>query len=310
MTTELLRWIHGEAALALAARGFAALDPYLANVAELTGPWERPIERAVVAGLLADRLGFAFAAGYREALRALVPDLSPALPAVLCATEEAGAHPRAIRTTLRRSGAGWVVDGHKRWSTLADRAEVLLIIASEGEQDGRPSLRLVQVVADAPGLSVEPMPQTPFAPEIGHFEVHLDQVHVPAGAVWPDDAWTRYLRPFRTVEDLHVTAAALGWLLGVARQSNWPKPLRAEASHLIAAALAAAERDWLAPESEIVAEGLLRGFHRWLAACEPHWEAVDPALRGRWERDRPLLDVASGVRQKRLEAALLRCAED
>ncbi|HLL22741.1 MAG TPA: hypothetical protein VK427_11445, partial [Kofleriaceae bacterium] len=35
--------------------------------------FELPIDRALVAGAHADRLGFAFAVGYAEALRALVP---------------------------------------------------------------------------------------------------------------------------------------------------------------------------------------------------------------------------------------------
>src|SRR5688572_26268883 len=74
------------------------------------------IERALLGGALADRLGFAFASGYAEALRFLVPDLGGIT--ALCATEEAGNHPRAIRTTL----ADGILRGHKKWATVASEA--------------------------------------------------------------------------------------------------------------------------------------------------------------------------------------------
>src|SRR5262249_30054193 len=60
--------------------------------------WPLPIDRAVVGGLSADRLGYAFASGYREALVSLVPSLPDASVAVLSATEEQGVRPSNIRT--------------------------------------------------------------------------------------------------------------------------------------------------------------------------------------------------------------------
>src|SRR3954464_502166 len=70
-----------------------------ATAAQRAG-WTAPFDRAFAGGACADRLGFAFASGYAEALRALVPDLPPGSITALCATEEGGAHPRAIRTRL------------------------------------------------------------------------------------------------------------------------------------------------------------------------------------------------------------------
>src|SRR5436305_889000 len=62
------------------------------------------IESAVASGFHADRVGFAFAGGYHAALRRLVPSLDAEHLAALAATEEGGARPSAIRTTLERDG--------------------------------------------------------------------------------------------------------------------------------------------------------------------------------------------------------------
>jgi hypothetical protein len=65
---------------------------------ERASAWPHSIDRAIAGGVRADRLGFAFAGGYAAALAALVPGLTGI--AALCATEEGGAHPRAIHTRL------------------------------------------------------------------------------------------------------------------------------------------------------------------------------------------------------------------
>ena len=95
---------------------------------EDAGGLQRPVDRAIAGGAAVDRLGYAFAAGYAAALHALVPELErPPVLASLAATEEGGAHPRAIRTTLTREGDHWRLSGHKRWVTLAGTQ--LLVLA-------------------------------------------------------------------------------------------------------------------------------------------------------------------------------------
>ena len=119
---------------ALPASLFAAFPPEVDTLAawwDATAParvgGDTPIDRALVGGACADRLGFAFAAGYAEALHALVPATRDRL-AVLCATEDGGAHPRAIRTTLCAvddtggGGAHYRLDGRKKWATAATAA--------------------------------------------------------------------------------------------------------------------------------------------------------------------------------------------
>ncbi len=73
---------------------------------EKTRPFSLPMDRAVAGGFLADRIGYAFAAGYEAALRRLAPDLPEGPIVSLCITEKEGAHPRAIKARLDKRPLG------------------------------------------------------------------------------------------------------------------------------------------------------------------------------------------------------------
>ena len=81
----------------------------------VTGSCLTRIDEAIVGGFAADRVAYAFAAGYQAALRALVPDLSRESIASFCATEQGGAHPRNIQTSLTPTqSGGFILEGTKR----------------------------------------------------------------------------------------------------------------------------------------------------------------------------------------------------
>lgn len=281
------------------------VDDWWARHLRVTAPFAAPIDQAVAGGFHADRLGWAFASGYRAALAALVPGIPAAEPVALAITEEGGGHPRAIRTTLTPAGEDRLrLDGRKRWTTLGTHAAVLLVAASEGEEpDGRSRLRLVRVDARRPGVSATAMPAPPFAPEVPHAEVTLAGVEVAAADVLPGEAWPRYIKPFRTLEDTHVHAAILGWLARIARRHGWPRTVLGDLAALIVTARAVAAMDPLAAATHVALAGLLEAARRLVAACRPHWELVDAATRARFDRDAPLLVVAERARALRLEAA-------
>jgi alkylation response protein AidB-like acyl-CoA dehydrogenase len=267
-------------------------------------PGDLPIDHAVLGGLVADRLGFVFAAGYRAALRALVPSLGD--DTTLCVTEEGGAHPRALQATLRpidsAGDSGFRLSGAKTWSTLAASARRLLVAASAGaDQSGRNRLRMAVVDVGAPGVSIRPMPPTPFTPEIEHAEVTFTDVAVTE--VLPGDGFDHWIKPFRTVEDVHVHAALAGHLVRLARAHAWPRAIVEDALALIAALRALAAGDPGAREVHIALAGALRTAERLVADAAPHLAATDETTRTRWERDRPILGVASRARAERCEAA-------
>ncbi len=267
--------------------------------------WREPVDGAIIGGFSADRLGFAFAAGYHAALRVLVPALAPGTITALSATEEGGAHPRAIRATLTPdAGGGFVLSGNKRWSTLAAVASELLVSASAGTtDDGRNQLRLVRVSADARGVEIRAMPAPPFAPEIPHCEIALDAVRVAEADVLPGDGYADYLKPFRTLEDLHVHAALLGYFVAVSRRARFPRAIVQQALALLVAARALALRPALESELHIALAGLLDATGALLDAASEHWRGADASERQRWERDQPLLAVASRAREARLARA-------
>lgn len=262
-----------------------------------------PIERAVAGGFAADRLGYAFAAGYTEALHQLLPALGQTR-AALAATEAGGVHPRAIQAQLTAAPAGLLLSGDKAFVTLGTQATELLIVASEGlDAEGRNRLALCRIPATRPGVTFKELPATPFAPEIPHAALQLRQVAVADSERLPGDAYERYLKPFRTVEDLHVYAAFLGWLLQVARCAAWPKPRQQELVLLITAARRLGPEPADDPTLHVALGGLLAGCQRFLGEVEPLWQQVESTTRARWERDRPLLQVAGKARAQRLEVA-------
>lgn len=262
----------------------------------------RGVLRALAAGALADRVGWAFASGYRAALERAVPTLEEGALACLCATEEAGAHPRAIHTSLEAlPDGGWVLRGAKKWATLAPAAKILVVVAREGEgPDGRPRLRAVRIDARAPGVTVRPMPRTPFTPEIEHGAVQLDGVAVAAGDVLAGDAWEDLLRPFRTIEDVHVLAGVTGWLLGEAGRGAWPRGAREDLAALATTLGALGAADPSSPVTHVVLASVLRTAR---SVFEGAAARLGDAARAAWERDRALLEVAGSARARRAEVA-------
>jgi hypothetical protein len=262
------------------------------------------IDRATMGGFCADRLGYAFLAGYRAALLAIDASLTRAS---LCATEEGGAHPRAIETRLvrveddgaSRTGA-YRLDGRKTFATLASVADTLLVVASVGRNATRNDLRVVRVPARRAGIAMNVRPPLPFTPEIPHAEITFRDVQIEPGEVLEGDGYTHVLKPFRTMEDMHVTAAWLAYLVRLARSAG-ARDVVARAVASVAALRSLSERDPSAADTHVALAGVLAQAATLLDDWNP--DGCDEMTRERWRRDRPLLDVARNVRNLRREAA-------
>lgn len=255
------------------------------------------VDRAAIAGFDSASTGLAFLGGYQEALHALVPSLDSAELSSMCATEAAGARPSTMTTAVAADG---VVSGTKSFATLGTFADRFLVIARSGTRsDGKPLLRAVLVRAGA-SVAVTPLPPLPFAPEIPHAGVTFD---ASPGELLPGDGYTDYLKPFRTVEDLHVVAAVLGQLVRVARLAQWPAESVEQLLALFAAVRGVSAEDPTSPGVHIALGGLFDRLAALRTELEPLWAPVDPEIRQRWERDVPLLGVAGKVRAARLATA-------
>lgn len=292
-------------------RECASLEAWWHMFRERRRMWLIPIDEAVVGGMLADRVAYAFAAGYQAAIRCLVPSLPQDCRVSLSVTEEGGGHPRAVKATLRLACGGgdpagetWLLSGHKKWATLSVDGDIVLVAASTGVgADGRNRLRIVQIALDSPGVTVTPMPAPPFAPEITHGEIHFHDVQVASDNILPGDGYGLYVKPFRTVEDIHVAAGILGHILAVAMRFNWPSAVQEDLLWHVAGLRSLGVADFNAPETHIALAGFFTSYRRVLDAIESHWDSVTPDIRARWRRDAGLLNVAGTARAKRGEAA-------
>ncbi|MBI5256322.1 MAG: acyl-CoA dehydrogenase [Burkholderiales bacterium] len=265
---------------------------------------------AIRGGFAADRLGWAFASGYQAALRALLPDLPADTLAAFCVTEAGGNRPRDIRTTLTpeqsdTGAATWRLDGAKRWTTLGPAGTLLLVVGAVVDADAaRPLLRVARVPVPSAGLTVEPMPATGFVPEVPHARLRLQGVRVPDAALLPGDGYDTCVKPFRTIEDLHVTLAALACLLREARARAWPVALAERAAALITLLAGLAEGDTRAPAAHVALAGALQLVQALYAQASELFAATpdEPAAQ-RWRRDVPLFGVAGAARTQRAARA-------
>jgi acyl-CoA dehydrogenase len=264
---------------------------------------EAPFAAAVRGGLRSDRVAWAFASGYRAALRELLGAGPPRLRA-LCVTEAGGGHPRAITTSV----AGGRLRGAKTYVTFGDQAEELLVLAREpGGAGARPRLGLYAIEVGRPGVVVSAgAGRTPFVPELPHGEARFEDVAVAPGDRLEGDGFADYARPFRTLEDIHVQGAVLAYLVAQGARLEASPEWTEDAIAVLAGLATAAAADPAAPATHRLLGGLERAVRRTVEDADAFWGRAPQDARARWIRDRALLSVAGKVRQARLAKARSR----
>ncbi|MBX3272873.1 MAG: acyl-CoA dehydrogenase family protein [Sandaracinaceae bacterium] len=95
---------------------------------------------------------------------------------------DAGSDPGAMRTTARRDGNGWVIDGEKAWITSGTFAGVFVVWARTGEPGPR-GISAFAVPADAGGLSVGRREDKLGLRGSPTTALHFDGCRVPASAL-------------------------------------------------------------------------------------------------------------------------------
>ncbi|MDP1828482.1 MAG: acyl-CoA dehydrogenase family protein [Archangium sp.] len=252
------------------------------------------IERAIASGAESDRLGHAFLGGYAAAITALDPFVSLTERGALCATESGGGHPRAIQTTLENG----MLNGTKHFVSGGRLATVLLVVAKTGDKDGRPELKVARIAANKPGVTVEQGAPLDFIPEVPHGAVTFKDAAV--DAILEGDGYERYLKPFRTIEDLHVFGAVLGCLVANGRQA-FPQSQTEQLLGLLCAILTLGREDPRSPAVHLALAGVLTTAHALVDSLD--LTKLDAGFRERFLRDQPLLRIAGRVReQRRLKA--------
>lgn len=277
-----------------------ALSSWWSAAAPIRERFDDTVERALALGLVAPSVGAAFVGGYRSALHRMVPWLGRHTRAALCASELRGAHPKHIETRVVALRDGLRLNGTKRYVTGARDADQLLVLAvTSVDADGRNLFSIIKVAPDAPGVTFEEMPATPFVPDVSHASVTFTKVHVAPEDKLYGDGWTEFVKPFRTVEDLHVQAAVTGLLLGVLRRHAGPENVfeRLAAHALTLRALSVTTLN--EPTTHVALAGSFSNLDAIIEALDAWWPTAPSELSESWTRDRMLLTVARNAREAR-----------
>ncbi len=246
------------------------------------------IDRAIALGSTADRLGYAFLGGYTSAITVLDPTITGL--GALCATESGGGHPRAILTTLENGR----LTGTKHFVSGGHLATDLLVVAKTGEKNGRPELKVARIAANRPGVTIDEGAALDFVPEIPHGAVTFENAQVEA--VLEGDGYERYLKPFRTHEDLHVFGAVIACLLANCR-TQFPQPLTEQLLGLLASIQSLGREEASSPAVHLALAGVISTATVLIDSID--LTLLEPGFRDRLYRDRPLLQLAGRVREQR-----------
>ena len=273
----------------------------------------------LLGGFVADRPAWAMVSGHQGAIRRLAWEcgglhLMPEGGIVaFCASEEGGAHPRAVQSSLdAMPGGDFRLNGQKRWATLAPSATALLLIASAGREGDRNRLRALCVPSDRRGIGIAPMTvnsptggggRASANPEVHHAVIELNEVPVAAGELLGGDGYTDAIKPFRTIEDLYIGAAMTAYNLALARRSGWPASAVEDLLLLLACAEALAFGPLDEPAAHLGVAALGRATARVREAHTAHWDLVDDGAAAAWRRATSGAGVAARAKELRRQAA-------
>jgi len=104
------------------------------------------------------------------------------LPSVgMTEPEVAGSDPTQVRTTAHFDGEEWIVNGHKWFTTGADRAAFTTVFArTDPEADRHRQFSMIIVPTDTPGYEIVRVIPTMGSTSGHHCEIRLTNVRVPA----------------------------------------------------------------------------------------------------------------------------------
>ncbi|MEU1981080.1 acyl-CoA dehydrogenase family protein [Nocardia sp. NPDC019395] len=146
--------------------------------------------------------------------RWLEPIASGAVVASFALTESgAGSNPAALRTTARRDGADWVIDGEKRFITNAPVADLFVVFARTRPADEKgPGIAVFLVPADAPGGEVGPKDRKMGQEGAWTAEVRFQDVRVGSEALvgGSEDVGYRAAMTSLARGRVHIAALAVG----------------------------------------------------------------------------------------------------
>jgi acyl-CoA dehydrogenase len=125
---------------------------------------------------------------------------------------EAGSDPAGLRTTARRDGDGWVINGGKRYITNAPLADLFVVFArSDPAQTGGRGISSFVVETTTPGVTVGPRDKKMGQSGAWTAEVFFDDVRVAASALIGEEG-RGYAKALTVLSRgrLHIAALCVG----------------------------------------------------------------------------------------------------
>ena len=114
----------------------------------------------------------------------LIPLIEGTLESGFSMTEpdQPGSDPRSLKTTARRDGDEWIINGHKWFTSNGKRADFFIVMCrtedAEGGSDASGRMTQIIVPSDAPGVNIV-RGITVWNVESDHCEIIYDNVRVP-----------------------------------------------------------------------------------------------------------------------------------
>jgi acyl-CoA dehydrogenase len=201
-------------------------------------------------------------------------------------------------------GKTFSLNGKKKYITCAKEADFFLVAASVGiSDDGKNNIRMIKIDSKTPGITIVPMKDIHLVPEISHCELIFTDVKIFESDLLPGDGYTDYIKPFRTIEDLHISACILGYLFQNACRYDWGTDIKEIILGRIVSVRNLALSNPTAPAVHIVTGDVLKQIKELFKLLEPFWEKVGGEAKQDWDRDKILMTIADKARTRRLQTA-------
>jgi len=127
---------------------------------------------------------------------------------------ESGSHPRYLKTTARRDGSHYVINGRKMYITNGPAADVVIVFAITEKLGDRNGISAFLVEKGTPGFSVGEVMDLPFCRSSPHSELVFEDCRVPEENIMGEKnaAFEKMVRGVRENEDALGMAPFVGLL--------------------------------------------------------------------------------------------------
>ena len=210
----------------------------------------------------------------------LLPELAKGATTLSVAISEpgAGAHPKHLRTTARRDGDSFILNGEKAFLTNGPLADYFIVLAITGETNGQKAFSAILVPADSGGFRRTDGVKIDFLHPCPHGGIALEDCRVPAANLIgvEGDAFVRTSLRMRAIEDAAGAGGSIGSMYGLLSDIAGDAPIEmtaeigAVATQLKALEIIAAHLASMADSAGDDVQALLElqlGYHQQSQAC-------------------------------------------